>query len=263
MIQYGLISFVGIIWMRGKVLAWVAGRDSRHLLFFMKHMTLSVFVDESGRFQHPDPDSRFYILGMVFHDQGESIAEQIEALARSEVEIDIEGHCFHAGPLIRKEKGYEFMSRRLRGRIFSRMMAFASKTPFRYHCLCVDKKLIDSARQIVTRLQRELVAFIDDRRDVLENVDSVKVYYDCGQSPVTNLLHKTFEESLGSRVSFAQGVHPADYRLFQLADLVCTLHLIERRLETGLPMTKSEIRFFGGPRDFKRNVLRKIKGKEI
>lgn len=36
--------------------------------------TLSVFVDESGRFQHPDPDSRFYIIGMVFHDQSDDIA---------------------------------------------------------------------------------------------------------------------------------------------------------------------------------------------
>ena len=31
----------------------------------------------------------------------------------------------------------------------------------------------------------------------------------------------------------------------------------------GERMTTSEFRFFGGPRDFKRNVLRKIKGKEI
>lgn len=29
--------------------------------------TLSVFVDESGRFLHPDAISRFYIVGMVFH----------------------------------------------------------------------------------------------------------------------------------------------------------------------------------------------------
>ena len=51
----------------------------------------------------------------------------------------------------------------------------------------------------------------------LFDVETVKVYYDCGQSPVTNLLHKTFEEELGKRVEFAQGVHPANYRLFQLA----------------------------------------------
>ena len=31
--------------------------------------TLSIFVDESGTFRHPDPFSRYYIVGLVFHDQ--------------------------------------------------------------------------------------------------------------------------------------------------------------------------------------------------
>ena len=62
---------------------------------------------------------------------------------------------------------------------------------------------------------------------------------------------------------FRQGVKPTRYRLFQIADLVCSLHLIELRLANGLPMTPSEMRFFGGPRDFKRNILRKIKVKEL
>ena len=68
---------------------------------------------------------------------------------------------------------------------------------------------------------------------------------------------------LVERYEFAQGVQPSNYRLFQLADLVCSIHLIERRLEEGIPMTVSEMRLFGGPRDFKRNILKKIKTKEI
>ena len=112
-------------------------------------------------------------------------------------------------------------------------------------------------------LFRSLVDFISEHRADLLDVETVKVYYDCGQSPVTNLLHKTFVEELGKRVEFAQGVQPANYRLFQLADLVCTLHLIERRIQEGDMMTLSEVRLFGGPRDFKRNILKKIKVKEI
>ena len=87
--------------------------------------TLSIFVDESGRFQYLDNASRFYILGMVFHDQSLDISSLVADLERSESELGLEGHCFHAGPLIRKEKGYEILSRKFRGRIFSRMMAFA------------------------------------------------------------------------------------------------------------------------------------------
>ena len=51
----------------------MAGFTSRHSLFFilkaMNDVTLSVFVDESGNFKLPDRESRFYIIGMVIHDQ--------------------------------------------------------------------------------------------------------------------------------------------------------------------------------------------------
>ena len=80
---------------------------------------------------------------------------------------------------------------------------------------------------------------------------------------MTRLLQGSLAEAIGESVEFKLGVKPSNYRLFQLADLVCTLHLIELRLAHGISMTSSEMRFFGGPRDFKRNVLRKIKVKEI
>ena len=91
--------------MRRKVFALVAGRNSRHHLFseMNKKKILSVFVDESGRFQHLDDFSPFYILGMVFHDQSVNIDPLVRDLERKESEIGLDGHCFHAGPLIRKE----------------------------------------------------------------------------------------------------------------------------------------------------------------
>ena len=69
-----------------------------------------------------------------------------------ELGLDHEAFVFHAGPLIRMEKGYGVMNRRFRGRIFDRMMTFARHVDFRYHCLCVDKKYIDSSLQILSRL---------------------------------------------------------------------------------------------------------------
>ena len=116
--------------------------------------TLSVFVDESGRFQHPDPDSRFYIIGMVFHDQSDDIARQTKDFNRSicDLGLDPEAFVFHAGPLIRREKGYEFLSRHHRGKIYNRMMTFARRINFKWHCLCVDKKYLNSSLQIVSKL---------------------------------------------------------------------------------------------------------------
>ena len=108
----------------------------------MQSKTLSIFVDESGNFSFPDRESRFYIVGMVFHDQSVDISSEIAKLERSDSEVGLERHCFHDGPLIRREKNYSMLSRQLRGRIFAKMMAFARKVDFNYHCLNVDKKFI-------------------------------------------------------------------------------------------------------------------------
>ena len=229
----------------------------------MRAGTLSVFVDESGNFHHPDLESRFYIVGMVFHDQSVDIAAEIARLERSDSEIGLQGHCFHAGPLIRREKNYSMLSRELRGRIFSRMMTFARRVDYRYHCLSVDKKFIDSADQILVRLKTDLADFIEKRREFMASLEHLKIYYDCGQSPVTHMLHEVFENGLGRDVEFANNVKPSRYRMFQLADLICTLHLIELKLRAGVKLSKSENQFFGGPRMFHHNILRYIKAKEL
>lgn len=249
--------------MRGNVPVFVAGSNPRRIRFYeMKETTLSLFVDESGRFLHPDKDSRFYILGMVFHDQSSDISQQINDFdkAISELGLDAEAFVFHAGPLIRKEKGYEYFTRLMRGKIYRRMMTFARKLDFKYHSLCVDKKYIGSSLQIVTKLGKQLDEFISSHRDYLSSLGRLKVYYDCGQSPVTNLLRKSFS-NVGCEVKFAQGVRPVNYKLFQVADLICTLTLEAKKFESAERPTDSEFKFFGGARAFKKEELKFLKSK--
>ena len=232
----------------------VARSDSRHYRLYMEQGTvLSVFVDESGRFQHPDVDSRFYIIGMVFHEQGNDISQAVDDFRRSilGLGLDPDVFVFHAGPLIRREKGYEFFSRHHRGRIYNRMMTFARRVEFKWHCLCVDKRYINSSLQIVAKLQAQLDEFIAAHRHLLNDVAKVKIYYDCGQSPVTKILQKSFV-GLGDKVEFAAEVHPRRYMLFQLADLICTLYLVASKIKNGEGLTESEYRFFGGPSAFRR-----------
>ena len=80
---------------------------------------------------------------------------------------------------------------------------------------------------------------------------------------MTNILHEVLERELPGKVVFAQGVNPEHYSLFQVADLICTIKLVELKLEHGEPLTESETRFFGGARLFKRGVLRLLKHKEL
>ncbi|MGN0847811.1 MAG: DUF3800 domain-containing protein [Kiritimatiellia bacterium] len=227
--------------------------------------TLSVFADESGTFRHPDPSSRYYIVGLVLHDQVSDIWRLVDELdaATARMGLDPEVFASHAGPLIRKEKAFAPFRREWRAKVFKLLFDFARRADFRYHCLRVDKRYIDSPSGIVARLQTELAEFLLARRDDLRNFDRIKVYYDCGQSPVTNLLHRMFSEDIGCRVEFAQNVRPRNYKLFQVADLICTVSLIEQRLVNGERMTDSEYAFFGGPRMFRRNILKYLKRKEI
>jgi len=232
-------------------------------LRIMSEKKLSVFVDESGNFGCPDPVSRFYVIGLVFHDQDHLIGEAVADLDLALRDMGISHHYFHAGPMIRREKGYEFMDWGFRRRIFARMMAFARKIDYRFACLPVDKKFVTSSDQVRGALETQLRDFLIRNEALMSGYGHLKIYYDCGQPEVTNVLHGILEERLADRVEFAQGVDPQKYKMFQVADLMCTVKLIEQKLKLGLHMTESEERFFGGPRDFKRNVLRQLKAKEL
>ena len=215
-----------------------------------------------GKFQFPDVVSRFYIVSLVIHDQDVNVGELIRRLDSDWTMMGYEDFCFHAGPLIRKEKGYMYMPREKRTAVFSRMLTFARQMDFKFHCLVVDKQFITSAQQIVERLQQQLGEFLSSGSEVVV-ADRVKVYYDCGQAPLTNLLQDVFTNRLGSRIEFAQGVKPENYKLFQLADLVCTIKLTQLKIAKGVSLTDDEFRFFGGPRKFMRNIYKQFARKEI
>ena len=224
---------------------------------------LSIFVDESGNSSFEKESSRFYIVCFVMHNQNSSIEEHVRKLDSDLDRMGFSNLCFHAGPIIRHEDGYEFMNWELRNRIFSKMMAFYRKAELSYHCFTVDKQFVSSESQIVDRLKTDIKAFLEGLRLSSENSQPLKVYYDCGQTPITNMLKEAMTSVYGNGWEFAQDVKPIKYKLFQVADLICTTTLIEQKIINGLQMTKSEDKFFGGFRNFKRNVLKLIKRKEI
>lgn len=226
---------------------------------------LSVFVDESGNFGDPDDPARYCIVTLVFHDQAADISQYVKELNRSNYDLglDSDSFRFHMGPLIRQEDEYAAMSRPMRGKILDRMMTFVRKVDFKYHCIGVDTKFINTTQQVFDRLMGQLVDFIKEHQELFESIDKVKIYYDAGQKQVSRLLEEMFTENLSSPLEFAQGVRQDSYKLLQVADLICTVRLIEVRLQDGGELTKSENRFFGGQRDFQRNILKRIKRKEI
>lgn len=229
----------------------------------MRRKTLDIFVDESGSFSYPDDISRFYIICAVLHNSEDSIDLYAENLDRAFENMKLANLCFHAGPIIRHERGFEFMNWELRSYIFSKMMAFARQVDFSYRCICVDKKFVGSLGQILANLRNGLRNLATEIVNAGEGTEKVRVFYDKGQTQITDMLSSVLPTTFKSPVEFVPDVKPAKYKLFQLADLLCTVELISQKLDAGLTMTQSENRFFGGPKAFKHNILRRLKGKKF
>ena len=217
---------------------------------------ISVFVDESGTFDSDAVASQFYIVCMVFHDQDIDLSKEIASLDASLANMGLKSdQCIHAGPLIRREKEYSEMSREERRGVFTRMMGFLRKINVTYKCFRVDKTLIGSHQDIHDSLLQQIVQFLISNAAKFNSYGKLKVYYDNGQSDLTALLKEAFA-IFSSRTEFIPEVEPSKYRLFQVADLACTLELARAKLSEPEGLSESERVFFGGEKNFKKNYLK-------
>lgn len=57
-------------------------------------------------------------------------------------------------------------------------------------------------------------------------------------------------------------VTPSDYKLFQVADLICTLELLQEKVKSR-ELTKSEQLIFHSKRDLKKDFLKGIQKKQF
>jgi hypothetical protein len=79
-----------------------------------------------------------------------------------------------------------------------------------------------------------------------------------GQIELTKVLISVFS-TLYAHVEFRR-VQPVDYKLFQVADLVCTMELLAEKAENN-SLSRSEQEFFGNARDF-RGLPKKLPKEE-
>ena len=222
---------------------------------------LSIFVDESGDFGPYEPHSPFYLFTLVFHDQKNDIQSQIQHLEQGLRDMGFSAkHCFHAGPIIRREEDYQNCSIVERRRCLNKVLSFARNVDVSYVTFSVEKKHISDSVHLTVSLTKQLSSFVREHYEFFSEFDKIIVYYDNGQVELNKLLASVFAVLLPN-TEFRK-VIPADYRLFQVADLFCTLELIERKNELHM-LSKSEEWFFGSMTDMKKNYLKPMRKKKF
>lgn len=221
---------------------------------------LSVFIDESGDFGEYDYHCPYYIISIVFHDQKNNIEQNLIQLENELSFLGWSNHCIHAGPIIRSEEEYKGISVENRRKILMKLMSFVRNTEFSYRTIYIEKKHISNSIEATGKLSKQLSLLIKENFVTFCEFDIVKIYYDNGQVEVTRILSSVFNALL-ENVEFRK-VIPSQYRLFQVADLICTLKLTELKMLNN-SLSKSELFFFENERTLKKNYLKPIKRKQF
>ena len=99
---------------------------------------------------------------------------------------------------------------------------------------------------------------LKDKMEKLMSYDRIVIYYDYGQMQLTKILVSVFNTIL-SNVEFRK-VIPANYKLFQSADLLCTLELLSMKAQRKM-LSKSELLFFNSTRNLEKSYLLSLRKK--
>lgn len=169
-------------------------------------------------------------------------------------------NAVHTGPIIRREEIYKTMLMEERKRIFHALFNFARRLDFNYICTYVDKNECDDIIAMTSKLSRKLADAINRNADFFNSFDEIVIYYDNGQVELTKIITSVFNVFF-SNVDFRK-VMPVDYKLFQVADLLCSMELLSLKAEA-MTFSKSETEFFCSVRDFKKNYLKPLLRKKI
>lgn len=214
---------------------------------------LSIFVNESGDFGKFNENSPFYIVSFVSHEQKNDISQQVKILDDSLSDIGLKKHTIHTAPLIRREQSYKDYDISVRRKIFYKLFCFTRHINISYASLIVDKHPSTKPFDITRQLSKQMSSLIKDNFEYFSSFDNIIIYYDNGQYQITNILVAIFNTLLSIECDFRQ-VSPSDYKLFQTADLICTLSMIKSKLEKGKKLTNSEQIFFGSVGKLKKHI---------
>lgn len=221
----------------------------------MADKTLSIFIDESGDFGPYEAHAPYYFVAMVFHDQSLNLSNSIKIFDHHLQNLGFQNHAIHTGPLIRRESVYKNDLIATRKCLFNALFHFTRKLDITYSCIKIKKTECPDVISMTSKISKELTEFLHANEAFWNSFDQIVLYYDNGQTELTKILNSVFH-TLYTHVTFRK-VKPVDYKLFQVADLICTIELLAEKAVSN-SFSHSELEFFHSIRDFKKNYLKHI-----
>ncbi len=220
---------------------------------------LSVFCDESGI---QEGASKYYLVTVVIHDQSDDIASIITQYEMTLSERGLPDIPFHATPLLRAHDAYKDMDIETRKHLLSAFATFVRYLPIQYKSFVFQSKQFKDAKALQTQIRKSLIGFLFDEIEYFQSFDKVKIYYDNGQSAVTDALHSAIEYALSTNVPIYKDSDYRKFRLSQAADYLCEIELAAVKYENH-DETQTDIKFFGSVGAFKKNYLKQARRKLI
>ena len=226
----------------------------------MTKRRLNVFIDESGDLGNYNSVTEFYVLSFVFHDQKNDIKGHIERLNQSLREHSKMDFAIHTEPLIRREEMYSDMTPTERRSIFTKLFFFTIGVNIQYRCFVFSKKNYKSSKSLLKCISNELHNYFLANKKMFNKYDEIVVYYDNGQLPIKQTIMSLFTFLFNSFEM--KKVLPVEYRLFQTADMICTMCLMDAKYQNH-PMSNSEKIIFNSKYDFYHDFMNPLKKKEM
>ena len=197
--------------------------------------------------------SPYYIVSFVFHNQSDSIEENLQAMDVHLHNLGYPGHCIHTEPIIRGEEVYETMSLEDRRKLFDTISHFTRKSPIRGKTFFYEKKHFSDKLSLISKMAKDISLFCNQNMGYFNQFDNIKLYYDNGQGEITLALKSSLSTVL-PQITFRK-VSPRNYRSFQVADFICTLELINKKYEKNGRLSNSEHFFFRNYVEFRKKYL--------
>lgn len=221
---------------------------------------LSVFIDESGDFGESKNKTDYYLVTFVFHSQEKDISCNVNKLEQSIKESNFDIEYIHTGPVIRKEDVFKKYSIDERRSLLYKMLNFFNHCPIYHETIVINRKEATDKVALSGKLARQISNSLMSHQKIFNEFDKVIVYYDNGQTELSAVLNAAFSFCF-SNVEFRKA-EPQKYRLFQVADFVCSIELLKLKYHEKR-LSKSEAKFFYKPQELKKTFIKAIDKKHI